>query len=271
VLSAAVAIPIVVGVTVVGGPWFVGLILAVSGLAVWEITILIRRAGLSSAPLAALLAAWAFPLSVATQTVQVAWLFLAVAIGVGVMSLSSTSPSPPPTGAEWKVGGGLHGWAISVALALYVGTLLAPSIALRNSIDGMAWMLVILVATWACDTAAFLVGRQWGRHRFAPTVSPNKSIEGVAAGVGAALCAVALASAFVSQPLLRLLGLGLVVAGGAVAGDLTESALKRQLNAKDSGWMMPGHGGLLDRIDSLLVAIFLGYFYIKLTGWTSLP
>lgn len=251
------AVPIVIGCTFAGGPWFVGLVLVVAGLAVLEIVRLIERAGYTPSAVAACLAAAAFPLSVATQTGQLAWLLLAAAVAVGLMAFNKPAAHS------------LAGWALSVALALYVGTLFAPSIELRNGPSGLEWVILVLLATWACDTAAFLVGRQWGRHPVAPTVSPRKSVEGVAAGLGAAVLVAAVSGGFFDQPLARLLGLGVTVGCGAVLGDLAESALKRQLNAKDSGWMMPGHGGMLDRIDSLLVASFLGYFYVSLTHWMA--
>jgi len=174
--------------------------------------------------------------------------------------------------AVWELGGllrraGLSPLTTGVSITggfVYVGTLLSSGILLRERPDGLGWVLMILAGTWACDTAAFLVGRAWGRHRLA-AVSPGKTKEGTAAGLIAAALVGSVASGLLAQPLPRTLGLGLVVGSGAIVGDLAESAIKRRLGAKDSGWLVPGHGGVLDRIDSLLVAVFLGYWYVVMT------
>ncbi len=134
----------------------------------------------------------------------------------------------------------------------------------------MLWLVVILGATWACDSAAYLIGRRWGKNRLVPRISPQKSREGTVAGLVASLVVTAVAGAVWSQLGLRVFALGFVIALGAVLGDLMESVIKRHLGAKDSGWVMPGHGGLLDRIDGLLVSSFLAFWYITLTdGFAS--
>ncbi|MPZ13942.1 MAG: phosphatidate cytidylyltransferase [Chloroflexi bacterium] len=260
-VTAAVAIPIVVACVVAGGVWFSGLILALAAVVAGEIWLLQQRAGHRASPVAALAAALAFPLSAAAGAPQLGWLLLALGIFVTAI----------PLGASPARHGTLTGWGVSVALGLYVGALLAPGIALRQRPDGLEWLLLVLAATWACDTVAFLVGWRWGRHQLAPTVSPAKSVEGAVAGLVAAVVVAAGASMLLPLPLLRLIGLGSVVGAGAVVGDLIESAVKRQLGAKDSGWIMPGHGGLLDRLDSLLVTGFLGYLYVTATDAVGAP
>lgn len=255
------AAPLVLAATIAGGPWFALLVLTVLTISVLEISALTRRAGLLPSSVAGLAAAVSLPLGAAIGDVRAAWIAVGIAIAAGTWSsLRNVGQSEA-----------LLGWAVSLATGLYVGGLLAPSIALRDRPDGLGWMTMILAATWACDIVAFLIGRRWGRHKLAPLVSPGKSIEGAIAGAFAATLIGLAAGAFVAQPTLRLVGLGLLVGIGAVLGDLAESALKRQLEAKDSGWIMPGHGGLLDRIDSLLVTSFLGYWYVLMTDgvWPS--
>jgi phosphatidate cytidylyltransferase len=159
----------------------------------------------------------------------------------------------------------LAGWGLSIATGLYVGALLAPSIGLREHFNGVWWVALILAATWACDSAAYFVGRQWGTHKLAPSISPQKSIEGTIAGLIASVLICVLGGTLMAESASRFVGLGIVVAVGAVLGDLAESILKRHLGVKDSGWIMPGHGGLLDRIDSLILSAFLAYWYITLT------
>lgn len=267
-LSAAVAVSVVVGCTVAGGAWFLALVMAVTGLATWEVTVLQARAHVLGLLAVGLAASWAFPLAAATHNPTLAWLLLTFAVVGGLIPLALRRPgSPVPTSGPavraWDYG--LQEWALSIAVGLYAGTLLAPGVLLRQRDDGLAWVALVLAATWFCDTAAFFAGRFWGRHQLSPTVSPQKSIEGVAAGVAAAILITVVATAVVAEPVVRLAGLGVLVGMGATAGDLVESALKRHLGVKDSGWIMPGHGGMLDRIDSLLFATFLGYWYVTLT------
>lgn len=258
--SAAVLIPLAIIPTLLGAEWFVGLVVGVAAAAAWELTTLQARAGLRTFPIIAVLAAIALPLTAAIDVFALGWLLLGagIAIVLAVLVYAVVRQGVPA------------GWALSLAAGLYPGTLLAPAIALRGGADGVGWVLLILIATWACDIAAFFVGRRWGKRKLAPTVSPGKTVEGVAAGVAAGLVVGAIASAFLPEMPVRTIGLGLVVAVAAILGDLAESAMKRQLGAKDSGWVIPGHGGLLDRIDSLLVSSFLGYLYVALTdGVTS--
>lgn len=136
--------------------------------------------------------------------------------------------------------------------------------------NGSRWLLLALAIVWATDTGAYFAGRKFGKHKLAPRVSPNKTIEGFVggalAGVLVAVVAAPLAGATAAQlPLVALVALLTVFA--SVVGDLFESLLKRHVGAKDSGTLIPGHGGVLDRIDSVLAAlpvfalgqIWLGY------------
>jgi len=126
------------------------------------------------------------------------------------------------------------------------------------------WLLVAILATWAADTVAYLVGSLVGRHKVAPSISPGKSWEGSIAGFAAAAAVVALLSGDGgTAALVVAVGLGPV----ALAGDLFESWLKRRAGAKDSGALLPGHGGILDRIDSLLfVGPFVALVLVALGG-----
>ena len=127
-----------------------------------------------------------------------------------------------------------------------------------GSLRGPAWTLFALLVVWVADTGAYFAGSRWGRHKLAPRISPGKSWEGFAGGLAATLV---LATA--GLPMLGLqwnrLGDLLLLAGVAflfsVAGDLFESLLKRHAGAKDSSDLIPGHGGVLDRLDSLLAAL----------------
>ena len=147
---------------------------------------------------------------------------------------------------------------------LYVPFLVAFIPILRQRPDGIAWLFLLLVVTWAGDTGAYFAGKAWGKTKLLERVSPKKTIEGaiggaVAAVVGA-LCVKAVGLESVSWVHVAVMAIVLDVAG--VLGDLVESQWKRAFGVKDSGWIMPGHGGLLDRVDSLLFSAPAAVLYL---------
>lgn len=150
---------------------------------------------------------------------------------------------------------------------IYIGGLLSYWILLRGLNGGFYWITGALLLTWAYDSGAYFTGRKWGRHRPWPRLSPNKTLEGVAGGLFASTVVFLLATRIFICTGGPTIGLGaaalLGLAGGAVAqlGDLLESAIKRQAGAKDSGSLIPGHGGILDRFDSLLLVMPLMYLW----------
>jgi phosphatidate cytidylyltransferase len=146
---------------------------------------------------------------------------------------------------------------------LYVPFLLAHFLLMHSMQEGRLWILFTLVLTYCGDTAAFYAGRAWGRKKLAPEISPSKTVEG---GAGAIIGSIAGALFFQFFFLPQLPALQAFVLGTAVGiigqmGDLFESMLKRSAEVKDSGTLIPGHGGLLDRIDSVLFAGPLVYYY----------
>jgi phosphatidate cytidylyltransferase len=127
-----------------------------------------------------------------------------------------------------------------------------------GSLRGPTWTLFALVLVWMADTGAYFAGSRWGRHKLAPRISPGKSWEGFAGGLAATLLAAAAAMPVLGLPWHRLGDLMLLTGVAflfSVAGDLFESLLKRHAGAKDSSDLIPGHGGVLDRVDSLLAAL----------------
>ena len=156
---------------------------------------------------------------------------------------------------------------------LYLGfTLLFIGLALRELpwslnvpyAQGMSFALLPFFLAWTCDTAAYTVGRAWGRHRLAPGVSPGKSVEGAVAGLLASVTAGAVARVWFAPYLSwgAALALGALVGVFAQLGDLVESLLKRDAETKESSSLIPGHGGVLDRFDSLLFAAPLVYYFL---------
>ncbi len=162
-------------------------------------------------------------------------------------------------------------WALTVTGGLYIGLCGACLIRLRDiRTDGLWWTLTIMIAIMFADSSAYLVGSAWGRHKLAPTLSAGKTWEGYVAGVviGGPLTALlaslwrAWAGAGTVVNGMHGLILGLLIATFAPLGDLAISMIKRQAGVKDSGHLFPGHGGALDRVDSVLWAAVIGYYYV---------
>ncbi|MDI6709154.1 MAG: phosphatidate cytidylyltransferase [Thermoanaerobacterales bacterium] len=155
----------------------------------------------------------------------------------------------------------------STLVAAGYPALLAYLYVLRVRPDGWEWVLFTLLATWAFDTLGYFVGLTLGRVRITPGLSPKKSLEGLIGGLaGAVLVAYVFSLVTGAGPLALLLVLGFAVAVGAQVGDLAASAFKRFADVKDAGRLLPGHGGVLDRFDSLLFSAPLAYFLINLLG-----
>ena len=162
--------------------------------------------------------------------------------------------------------GTLIGWAWTIAGILYIGWLLSYLVALRELDDGRNWVFLALFATFGSDTAAFFAGRALGRHKLSPHISPQKTWEGAIAGL---LGAIVISLLFtiptpLSLPLSygQAILLGLLVSIFGQLGDLAESLLKRSMGVKDSGRLVPGHGGFLDRMDSIVFASIVVYYYV---------
>ncbi len=158
------------------------------------------------------------------------------------------------------------GWAWTMAGILFVGWLLSYLIALRGLEDGRNWVFMALFTTFASDTAAFFIGRALGRHHLAPNISPGKTWEGAIGGV---IGAIIISLFFILPTPLKLnlawwqaIVLGLLVSIFGQLGDLVESLFKRNMEVKDSGKLFPGHGGILDRMDSIVFAGVVVYYYV---------
>ncbi len=163
--------------------------------------------------------------------------------------------------------GAFAGWAWTMAGILYIGWLLSYLVSLRGLDDGRNWIFLALFTTFASDTAAFFTGRALGRHPLAPNISPGKTWEGAIGGVlGAILVSLffVLPTPLSLNPYLnwgQAILLGLLVSVFGQIGDLTESLLKRNVGVKDSGTLIPGHGGVLDRVDSIVFAGVVVYYF----------
>jgi phosphatidate cytidylyltransferase len=166
-------------------------------------------------------------------------------------------------------------WTATLASPVYVGSLMGYGVLMRNLDGGLAWTLVGVILVWVNDSAAYFGGRALGRTPLSPSLSPRKTREGFAVGMVATVV-VAAALPWLSglagdalapvpaMPWWQMAVLGLLVSVVAPVGDLAKSFLKRQVGVKDSGTLIPGHGGVLDRTDSLLFAAPFVYYAARL-------
>jgi phosphatidate cytidylyltransferase len=139
---------------------------------------------------------------------------------------------------------------------VYLGAPLVAALWLRAAPDGIRWFILALLVTWVTDSMAYFVGKSIGSHKFAPRISPKKTWEGVIGGVvGGFIATLLLALLFDLKIGIAVILLAFLLPIVSVAGDLLESKLKRRFNVKDSGTLFPGHGGILDRIDSIIASL----------------
>ena len=167
----------------------------------------------------------------------------------------------------------LASWAWTIAGILYVGWLLGYLVALRDLETGRDWVFLALFTTFGSDTAAFFVGRALGKRPLALHISPGKTWEGAIGGVLGAIIVSLVLVIPLNLPLSygQVILLGLIVSIFGQLGDLIESLLKRNMGVKESGKLIPGHGGILDRMDSLVLAGVVVYYYVLLfnNGWLN--
>ena len=166
---------------------------------------------------------------------------------------------PRPSGERTLIS-----WAASMAGVFYIGWLLSYWVLIMNSY-GRDWVFIALFSTFAVDTSAYFVGRAFGKHKMAPKVSPGKTWEGAAGGlVGGLVAVVVLAVLFdVGIGYSKMVLLGFLIAVFAQVGDLVESKLKRSVGVKEAGNLIPGHGGILDRLDSIVFTGVVVYYCLR--------
>ena len=257
-LTALVALPFLFVVIRYGGePAFASLILIVSILGLWEYYAMVLTPGQRTFGWTGLVAGFLLLGGVSLYGIQalpaiIALLFMGIAITLLL-----------------RFG---KGDVISDALArivcgvIYIPFFLAHLILIRNHDGGAVWIFFVLAVVFALDTSAYYVGTYAGRHKLYPVVSPKKTWEGAVGGlIGALLAACLFRTWFLGDVMwlhLIILTLCMAIFGGI--GDLVESMIKRSVHVKDSGVLLPGHGGILDRIDSLLFAAPIVYYYKEL-------
>lgn len=284
-LSGAILAPLIVAIIVLGEPWLSLLIGVVAFLAFVELVALLDAAGYEPPQVLTILAGMAL---------AAAGLVAANAEGVGgLLTTLLTALDPPGVVAATFIAAvllmaaaaftrpdpraGFVTWAMSSFGIAYVGLLLpmivlvahlAPAggswttpVGLLGLRSGVAWTLMLVLVVWGYDIGAYLTGRLVGRRQLIDHISPSKTIEGLAGGLVLATIAAAIGAALIGLEPWHPLIIGPLVGLSAQAGDLAESMLKRAAGRKESGFLVPGHGGILDRVDSFLFAapVLAGY------------
>ncbi len=235
-LSALVLAPIVLGACFFGGVAFLSLIALIAGFCAREYRNMVVGAGMG---LNVMFIPLCMAIALSGFTNRIDWLLASIIAGSLILLAMS-------------IKGGAPNGVFGVAGAVYIGGLLGSWSLLRAQPDGREWCFLVLFVTWANDMGAYFGGRAFGKRKLAPAISPGKSWEGAAFGLGAGVAASTYFGLWVGfSPAVGALA-GAFLAVLAQVGDLVESRFKRYCRVKDSGGAIPGHGGFLDRFDSLL-------------------
>jgi len=265
-LSAAVLVPVLLLVLAIGGP-FIGVAVALAtALAAIEVFRLLRAAGYATLSTLGTALALVVVLDAAFPGLLEGSGLLLGAVGIVLVALASFSRPDPRDG--------LSIWMATIFGALYV-SMLSFVVRLGHAAPGLpgdaplawlgperGWILLLVLAVWSYDTGAYLVGRKFGRTRFLTHISPSKTVEGLVGGVVATTLVVATLLYALGQDPIHAVALGPLAALAAQAGDLAESTIKRAAGARESGTLIPGHGGVLDRVDSFLFAAPVVTLYV---------
>lgn len=255
VISAMVGIPLMVMAVWLGG-WLLLLLTAgIMFVGLQELAAMLRKMELNPP--------WAVMLAGSAILLASAYLFgergISWAVTLVLMLVLLTVVIRFPFYSPVDGAAGLMG-------TLYLG-LFTYFYLLRNLPEGWIWLIFMLVGTWASDTAAYFVGKKFGRRKLAPALSPGKTVAGGVGGIaGSLLAAVMFFAIYPFLPIWHLLILGLLLGVMAQLGDLWESVIKRTAGIKDTGKIIPGHGGVLDRFDSMMFTAPFVYYYLALFG-----
>ncbi len=265
-ISAAVLVPVLLIVLGIGGPVLSLGIAALTVAAGLEMFRLLRAGGYPTFSLLGIAIALVIVLDAAFPEVLEGSGLLLGAVGIVLVAVAAFSRTDPRDG--------LSTWMATIFGALYVSLLsfvirlghAAPAVPASAPLEWLgtqrSWVLLLVLTVWAYDTGAYLFGKRFGRARFLTHISPSKTYAGLIGGVVASTLVAALMLWAVGQSPIHAIVLGPLTALAAQAGDLAESVIKRAAGAKDSGTLIPGHGGILDRVDSFLFAAPVVTLYV---------
>ena len=258
IVTATLGVPLVITITLLGDPWLSLFVVILAVLGIIEFNGLARKRGLECFHLLSLPWTVAFILVgylITKDVISDIYLIYTFTIGFGISLI-------------WLIIGKNKknqylAWSYSIIGPIYVGWFLSYITLIRDLPQGAEWILVMLIGVFSTDTFAFLAGKKFGKHKLAPTISPGKTIEGSLVGFFAAITTIMLASFMLKLnfEIWQSIFLGILIGIFAQTGDLIESLLKRLSKVKDSGHLLPGHGGVLDRIDSIVLNTVIVYYF----------
>jgi len=262
VIVAAILLPIGLALIYIGGWAFSGFVTIIVGLAAWEYGQIFRGSDLQPSLVIAIVGAAALALGRAWNGFESAPLLISAVLIAGMIyHMVAYERGRDQAGTDF---------AVTISAAFYIGWLGAYLISIRDLQGGFWWLLLVLPIVWLADSGAYFIGRAFGTRKLSPRLSPKKTWEGYLGGiVVGTLGAVGLVYLFriwappeFSIDPLQAAMLGLLLSTIAPLGDLGESMIKRQSGVKDSSNLIPGHGGVFDRIDSWLWAALIGYYFL---------
>lgn len=258
IVSALVLVPLVLALVIYAGPGLLLLALGLLGtLCLYEYFTLVRRMGVADQPWFGFPAFWVTMAASGLSWLNPTAVLAAVLISAFLAALWSRGTMRDRT----------LGMMATCFGVLYLVLTLVPALRIRFDFGvatGLRWMLILLAVVWAGDTAAMFGGKTLGRTLFSPRISPRKTNEGAITGLlgGIAAALILQHFLFTDLPRLHVLAVSVLLGVFAQLGDLAESLLKRAAETKDSSRLIPGHGGVLDRVDSLLFAFPVLYIYL---------
>jgi phosphatidate cytidylyltransferase len=263
IVASAIFIPCLVIIARRGGYFFLGLVDVMILVGLWEFYVMMEAKGLRPYKMMGILSGLVLSWYVFFQQGVYANLFLSV-IFIGIMVLEL---------ARREKGLAIYHISVTVFGVFYVAWLGSHLILLRElphlrGLDyslGFSFVLVTFILTWCYDTGAYFVGSWLGKHPLLPSVSPGKSLEGAIGGLACSIAGILVARATIAPYVTLFEAIGLAVVASVVGqlGDLSESMIKRDVKIKDSSKTIPGHGGVLDRFDSILFTAPLVYYLLK--------
>ena len=265
--SAAVGMPIIIGAILIGVNLFAALVALSLAIALGEIAVIMKLSPASPLVLVSDAAIGAIIGAAVHPAVPILWPLLAGTLAIaGMTTITAVQSVPGPNPAELRRI--LNGGLAMLGGMLYLAIPGATFVLVRSAEQGVEWVLLAMLAIMSTDAAAYAGGRLLGKHQLAPSVSPNKTVEGAVfgwlGGFGATIALDQILNLDVEIWPLVLLALVLPIV--SQLGDLVESLFKRAMDVKDSSNLIPGHGGVLDRLDSLLFGLPVVFFFLR---WTT--
>jgi phosphatidate cytidylyltransferase len=257
-LTALIAAPLTLAIFFLGSPYCDILFMLVAGICAFEASTLfgvtdrLRRILYSATILAVVVGA----------AYQLVWGWAIAAILMLVMVASTRLIHPQKSKNK--------NMPYLLATAIYIGASLGFVLSIRSLPDGLAWVFVLAMNIWGTDTFALLGGRMFGRTPLAPRISPKKTWEGAATGAAVGITAGTLMAWATGLPVVAAALIGLAVVISTIVGDLVMSSIKRRQGVKDTGTILPGHGGLLDRLDGVFLSVTAAYTLMLIVGIVSM-